>query len=86
MSSSRKYLSRSEKRKRKGETEGKHKNLPKICQYLKNDEFNDEKSSKQYSRSEESDLTKSVPELPDTAPNTSGYPDSEHPQQGTSKN
>ncbi|GBP97367.1 hypothetical protein EVAR_63352_1 [Eumeta japonica] len=36
-------------------------------------------------QSEELDLTKSIPELPDAAPDTSVYPDPEQPQQGTSK-
>ncbi|GBP90551.1 hypothetical protein EVAR_64671_1 [Eumeta japonica] len=37
------------------------------------------------SKSEELDFTKSIPELPDAAPDTSVYPDPEQPQQGTSK-
>ncbi|GBP61945.1 Facilitated trehalose transporter Tret1 [Eumeta japonica] len=36
-------------------------------------------------QSEELDFTKSIPELPDAAPDTSVYPDPEQPQQGTSK-
>ncbi|GBP82992.1 hypothetical protein EVAR_39681_1 [Eumeta japonica] len=36
-------------------------------------------------KSEELDFTKSIPELPDAAPDTSVYPDPEQPQQGTSK-
>lgn len=86
MSSSRKYLSGSEKRKRKKETEEKNKKLPKISQYLKTDAFNIEKFSEQCSKSEELDLSESIPELPDAAPNTSVHPDPEQPQQGTSKN
>ncbi|GBP93749.1 hypothetical protein EVAR_51318_1 [Eumeta japonica] len=39
-----------------------------------------------YLSSEELDLTKSIPELPDAAPDTSVYSDPEQPQQGTSKN
>ncbi|GBP50612.1 hypothetical protein EVAR_28802_1 [Eumeta japonica] len=86
MSSSRKYLSGSEKRKRKRETEEKHKKLPKISRYLKNDDFIRKNESGQCSKSEELDLTKSISELPDAAPDTSVYPDPEQPQQGTSKN
>ncbi|GBP48722.1 hypothetical protein EVAR_88183_1 [Eumeta japonica] len=85
MSSSRKYLSGSEKRKRKRETEEKNKKLPKISQYLKNDDFKNENSSEQCSKSEDLDRIKSIPELPDAEPNTSVYPDPEQPQQGTSK-
>ncbi|KAK9884381.1 hypothetical protein WA026_005337 [Henosepilachna vigintioctopunctata] len=86
MTSSRTFLSSSEKRKRKKETEGKNEKLPKISQYSKNDNLNNEKSSEHYSKSEESDPTKSIPELADAASNTSDYTDPEHPQQGTSKN
>ncbi|GBP06018.1 Probable RNA-directed DNA polymerase from transposon BS [Eumeta japonica] len=43
-------------------------------------------ASGQCSKSEELDFTKSIPELPDAAPDTSVYPDPEQPQQGTSKN
>ncbi|GBP07891.1 hypothetical protein EVAR_78055_1 [Eumeta japonica] len=43
-------------------------------------------ASGQCSKSEELDLTKSIPELPDAAPDTSVYSDPEQPQQGTSKN
>ncbi|KAK9883754.1 hypothetical protein WA026_001942 [Henosepilachna vigintioctopunctata] len=74
MSSSRIYSSVSEKRKRKRETEEKIKSYIKLV------------SSEEGSKSEESGLTKSIPELPDAAPNTSGYPDPEHPQQSTTKN
>ncbi|GBP41602.1 hypothetical protein EVAR_34035_1 [Eumeta japonica] len=42
-------------------------------------------ASGQCSKSEELDFTKSIPELPDAAPDTSVYPDPEQPQQGTSK-
>ncbi|GBP83442.1 Zinc finger MYM-type protein 5 [Eumeta japonica] len=86
MSSSRKYLSGSEKRKRKRETEEKNKKFPKISQYLKNDDFKNENSSEQCSKSEDLDRIKSIPKLPDAEPNTSVYPDPEQPQQGTSKN
>ncbi|GBP69466.1 hypothetical protein EVAR_48824_1 [Eumeta japonica] len=37
-------------------------------------------------KSEDLDLTKSIPELSDAAPGTSVHPDPEQPQQGTSKN
>ncbi|GBP60025.1 Condensin complex subunit 1 [Eumeta japonica] len=43
-------------------------------------------ASGQCSKSEELDLTKSIPELPDAAPDISVYPDPEQPQQGTNKN
>jgi hypothetical protein len=85
MSSSRKYLSGSEKRKRKRDSEEKNKKLPKISQYFKNDDFIDEKASEQCSESEELDVTKRN-SMADAAPDASGYPDPEQPQQGTSKN
>ncbi|XP_026483029.1 zinc finger MYM-type protein 5-like [Ctenocephalides felis] len=84
-SSCRKYLSGCEKRKRKREIEEKDKNLPKISSYLKNKDLNKENLSEQCSKSEDFNLSKSISELPDAAPNTSDYLNSETPQQGTSK-
>ena len=84
MSSSRKYLSGSEKRKRKRETEEKNKKLPKISQYFKSDNIIDENASEQCSESEELDLPKSN-SVADVAPDTSVYQDPKQPQPGTSK-
>ncbi|GBP58878.1 hypothetical protein EVAR_54672_1 [Eumeta japonica] len=81
MSSSRKYLNGSEKRKRKRETEEKNKKSRKISRYLKNNDFINENASGECSESEELDLTKSIPELPDAAPDTSIYLDPKQPQQ-----
>ncbi|GBP07282.1 hypothetical protein EVAR_92152_1 [Eumeta japonica] len=44
-----------------------------------------QREASECSKSEELDFTKSIPELPDAAPDTSVYPDPEQPQQGTSK-
>ncbi|GBP03991.1 hypothetical protein EVAR_96560_1 [Eumeta japonica] len=80
-SSSRKYLNGSEKRKRKRETEEKNKKLSKISRYLKNDDFINGNTIGQCFKSEDLDLTKSIPELSDAAPGTSVHPDPEQPQQ-----
>ncbi|GBP04903.1 Zinc finger MYM-type protein 1 [Eumeta japonica] len=48
--------------------------------------LNSKNASGQCSKSQEFDLTKNIPVLPDAAPDTSVYPDPEQPQQGTSKN
>ncbi|GBP36084.1 Probable RNA-directed DNA polymerase from transposon BS [Eumeta japonica] len=53
------------------------------CMYLKNDDFKNENSSEQCSKSEDLDRIKSIPELPDAEPNTSVYPDPEQPQQAS---
>ncbi|GBP34665.1 hypothetical protein EVAR_31534_1 [Eumeta japonica] len=67
-SSSRKHLNGSEKRKRKRETEEKNKKLSKISRYLKNDDFINGNTIGQCFKSEDLDLTKSIPELSDAAP------------------
>ncbi|GBP49250.1 hypothetical protein EVAR_96558_1 [Eumeta japonica] len=64
----------------------KNKKLSKISRYLKNDDFINGNTIGQCFKSEDLDLTKSIPELSDAAPGTSVHPDPEQPQQGTSKN